>query len=160
MKHECNPHPRARRPGRPPQRSRMVRVLDHARRADQAGRAVERHNLYRRHLTESQRAMIGAKIKKIYEGPAHERMESGKGLDGSGGRGHKINPMENFPEGLDVGDSRDKAAADQVHGAAKGMGHSSYTLRTAKEALGIIPYREGFGPGAVWYWKLPTIDAN
>jgi hypothetical protein len=54
--------------------------------------------------------MIGAKIKKIYEGPALERMESGKGLDGSGGRGHKTNPSANLRQGLDAGQSRDKAA--------------------------------------------------
>lgn len=67
------------------------------------------HNLHRRHLSESQRAMVGARLKEIFAAEAKERMLAGKGLDGSGGRGNKTNPPKNFTEGF-KGDSRDKAA--------------------------------------------------
>ena len=68
------------------------------------------HNLHRRHLNESQRAMVGERLKVIYAAEAQQRMLAGKGDDGSGGRGNKKNPPKDFTEGF-KGDSRDKAAA-------------------------------------------------
>lgn len=64
-------------------------------------------NLHRRHLTASQRAMIAAKAKELYEKEANKRMTAGKGSDGSGGRGHKRNPVVSLPKGL--GRARDQA---------------------------------------------------
>jgi hypothetical protein len=51
---------------------------------------------------------FAARAKEYYEKAAKERMNSGKGADGSGGRGNKRNPEANLPEGL-PGRSRDKA---------------------------------------------------
>lgn len=65
-------------------------------------------NLHRRHLDASQRAMIGARVRTIYEEAAKERMMSGRGTDGSGGRGHKGNPVKPVTQGLGAGKSRDQ----------------------------------------------------
>lgn len=34
------------------------------------------------------------------------------------------------------------------------------TLKRAKRDLGVLSYKEGFGPGATWYWKLPESDPD
>jgi hypothetical protein len=65
-------------------------------------------NLRRRQLDASQKAMAAAKARALYDRQAKERMQSGKGSDGSGGRGHKKNPPENLPDGSS-GDARDQA---------------------------------------------------
>jgi hypothetical protein len=60
-------------------------------------------NLHRRHLITGQASMAAAKsgvLKEKYAREAEERMKSGKGVDGSGGRGHKKNPGANWPQGL------------------------------------------------------------
>lgn len=66
-------------------------------------------NLHRRHLTESQRTMVGARARDYYDKLAAERMKAGKGRDGSGGRGNKKNPMENLPQGLTGRDDAGRA---------------------------------------------------
>lgn len=66
-------------------------------------------NLHRRQLTPSQKAMVVGRAREMYDQQAKERMTSGKGRDGSGGRGHKQNPVENLPQGLDHGSARDAA---------------------------------------------------
>jgi hypothetical protein len=42
-----------------------------------------------------------------------------------------------------------------LYQAAKADDISKATLRRAKEALGVVAFRIGFGPGAQWLWKLP-----
>ncbi|MEW6357950.1 MAG: AAA family ATPase [Planctomycetota bacterium] len=41
---------------------------------------------------------------------------------------------------------------------ARENGHSERTLRRAKKAVGIVVYRDGFGAGATWYWRLPGAE--
>ena len=50
----------------------------------------------------------------------------------------------------------------EVQAEARAAGITDATLRRARAAIGIQPSRDGFGPGAVWYWSLPaaTIDAH
>jgi hypothetical protein len=55
----------------------------------------------------------------------------------------------------------------RIEGDARGAGHSVATIRRAKAALGIEAYRDGFGPGGKWHWRMPatgdsggTIDAQ
>ena len=55
---------------------------------------------------------------------------------------------------------RGELPVKDVETAARNAGVTSKPLRDAKNALGVVSRREGFGPGAVWYWKLPTIDAQ
>lgn len=70
--------------------------------------AVSR-NLHRRHLSESQRAMVALELEKHFAEAAEERKKSGKSADGkAGGRGNKKeNPTDNCPEGSE---SREIAA--------------------------------------------------
>lgn len=48
-------------------------------------------NIIRRHLTTGQRSAIGVEILPLLEKEAKKRQQIGKGIDGSGGRGHKKN---------------------------------------------------------------------
>ena len=50
------------------------------------------------------------------------------------------------------GDAAQKAVQD----AANAKGYDYRILRTAKEVLGVRPYKLGFGKDAVWYWALST----
>jgi len=43
---------------------------------------------------------------------------------------------------------------------AKKAGYSKPTLDRAKEKLGAMSRREGFGRGAVWYWYLPKSNKS
>ncbi len=43
----------------------------------------------------------------------------------------------------------------EVKEHAKDAGYSARMLDSAKDALKISPYVEGFGKGGVWYWQLP-----
>jgi N6-adenosine-specific RNA methylase IME4 len=64
-------------------------------------------NFVRRHLNPSQSAVADAKRQKMLnvyapvKEAAQEREKSGKGIDGSGGRGKKRNPTQQIGEGLD-----------------------------------------------------------
>lgn len=97
-------------------------------------------NLHRRHLTLGQRAIVAvkaAKLKEKYASEAKDRMISGKGHDGSGGRGHKRNPMENLPQGLDTGKTRDKlgqkfgVSGRSVDSASRVLDRGSTALKDA-----------------------------
>jgi putative DNA primase/helicase len=46
--------------------------------------------------------------------------------------------------------------AEEVQQAARKAGITPKPLRSAREALKVKSRREGFGPGAVWYWSLPS----
>jgi putative DNA primase/helicase len=46
--------------------------------------------------------------------------------------------------------------AEEVQQAARRAGITPKPLRSAREALKVKSRREGFGPGAVWYWSLPS----
>lgn len=63
--------------------------------------------------------MVGAKAREIYDREAKERMSAGKGDDGSGGRGHKKNPVENLPQGLEAGVLNPSQRAMQAAGKAR-----------------------------------------
>jgi len=66
--------------------------------------------LHRRHLTESQRSVDAAKLKRLLEPDADKKKKSGKSADGAaGGRGKKKNLVANLPQGN--GRTRDQAAA-------------------------------------------------
>jgi AAA domain len=46
--------------------------------------------------------------------------------------------------------------SEEVQQAARRAGITPKPLRSAREALKVRSRREGFGPGAVWYWSLPS----
>lgn len=62
-------------------------------------------NLHRRHLNESQRAMLGAQLKPMFEDEAKQRYLATQNND----RGRAA--LANLPELVEPGNSRDKAAA-------------------------------------------------
>jgi site-specific DNA-methyltransferase (adenine-specific) len=64
-------------------------------------------NLSRRHLDKGQKIALALEIEPHFAEEARKRMESGKGNDGSGGRGRAKNRVENVPQVK----SRDPAAA-------------------------------------------------
>ncbi len=65
-------------------------------------------NLHRRHLTASQKAIVALECLPWMEEEAKEKQLTGKGEDGSGGRGKKKNLVENLPQGNQE-KSRDQA---------------------------------------------------
>ena len=72
-------------------------------------------NICRRHLVESQRAMIGARLKEHYAEEAKER------------QGTKTDILENLPECSSAGDARDKAGA-VVNVSGRSVDHASKVL--------------------------------
>jgi N6-adenosine-specific RNA methylase IME4 len=78
-------------------------------------------NLQRRHLTQSQKAFVALQIMPELAKEAAARQRSGKGPDGSGGRGKKKNLGANVPEGL-ARPTKPKAAERARDKAAKQVG--------------------------------------
>lgn len=50
--------------------------------------------------------------------------------------------------------------ADDIKAEARAIGVSSRTLDRAKADLGILYRREGFGTGAIYYWRMPDASKN
>lgn len=50
--------------------------------------------------------------------------------------------------------------ADDIKAEAKAVGVSERTLKRARSTMGIVWRREGFGTGAIYYWKLPDASKN
>lgn len=81
--------------------------------ADAALQFVKRENLDRNHYSESQRAMVGARLKSLFEEQAKQRQ---KAVGGDKKSYEAIVTTElksvpvNLPASSDKGDSRDKAA--------------------------------------------------
>lgn len=67
---------------------------------DEALAFVLSENLHRRHLTEDQRASVAGGVVHLFAAEAKKRQKSGKGPDGSGGRGKKKNLTPNSAEGF------------------------------------------------------------
>jgi putative DNA primase/helicase len=51
-------------------------------------------------------------------------------------------------------------SSDEVNTAATKAGYSRRMLWNAKDAIDVLPYREGFGRDGTWYWRLPAIDSQ
>ena len=82
-------------------------------------------NLHRRHLTPSQRSMVGARAREIYDRAAKERQsESGK----VHGRGKVV---ENLPPPIDSGKSRD-ATGKAVGVSGKSIDYATRVLNRAE----------------------------
>ncbi len=108
---------------------------------DDALHFVKRENLDRNHYNESQRAMVGAKLKALFEAQAKERQRAGAVTGGC------VKPIDNhidkvqanLPEGSDKGQSRDKAAevvnvsGRSISDASKVIKHGAPELITAVE---------------------------
>jgi N6-adenosine-specific RNA methylase IME4/ParB-like chromosome segregation protein Spo0J len=73
---------------------------------------IWQQNIARRHLTDDQRAVIAVQRRDQISAAAKERQLTGKGADGSGGRGKRKNPPLESAEGLDRGanETRSKLA--------------------------------------------------
>jgi hypothetical protein len=50
--------------------------------------------------------------------------------------------------------------ADDIKAEAKAVGVSGRTLDRARSDLGILWRRDGYGAGAVYYWRLPDVSKN
>lgn len=97
-------------------------------------------NLHRRHLTESQRAMVGAKAMALYEKDAKQRQrEGGKRGGESAGRGRpkSEDPNRRVPANLPEpcrGESREKAA-EVVNVSPRTIQHASKVLENGTPEL-------------------------
>jgi hypothetical protein len=75
---------------------------------------------------------------------------------GKGARQAKHQEVENWLHGMLENGPQ---TADEVRDRAKAAGYSDYNLKTAKNALGVVPYKEGFGRTGVWIWSLPGYES-
>jgi len=67
-------------------------------------------NLQRRHLTPGQKADVALRAEDVIAAEARQRQRTGKGADGSGGRGKKRNLVEKIPQGFSAPKTRDLTA--------------------------------------------------
>lgn len=86
-------------------------------------------NLHRRHLNETQRSMVGGKVKNLYAEEAKQRLRDGQK---SGGRGKKKNSPANLPESN--GDARDKAG-EAVNVSGKMIDHAVKVIESGNAPL-------------------------
>lgn len=84
-------------------------------------------NLYRRHLTESQRSMVAARVKGIYEEAAKRRMAAGGG-DKKTGSANLRDPIQN------TGKASEKAA-EALNVSPRSVEHASTVLKSGDESL-------------------------
>jgi hypothetical protein len=80
-------------------------------------------NLHRRHLDESQRAMVAARLLDYHRGKAKERMTAGK----------KPDPKDNCPEG--TGQSRDKAGEAVGGVSGKSVDRAATVIASSNDSL-------------------------
>jgi hypothetical protein len=87
---------------------------------------VVRKNLHRRHLTESERAMVAAKLKSMFEAEARQRMLAGRALD----------PQANLPGGQarDLAAQLVKVSSRSVEAGSKVLRDGVLELQAAVEA--------------------------
>lgn len=88
-------------------------------------------NLHRRHLKESQRAMVAAAAKEVYAKLAKERQRestSRAGVASGIARRGGVNVVENLPPRSDAGKARDQAAA-LVGVSGRSVDHASKVLK-------------------------------
>ena len=114
-----------------------VRVLPELSRSKHARLLAERdENTMRKDYLPSELVSIARELEPLEKKEALERERSGKGADGSGGRGRKKKPGATFAQGS--GRSREKIAA------AIGLSHPSYAkARAVVEAAERDPARYG-----------------
>lgn len=87
-------------------------------------------NLHRRHLTTNQRAIVGAKVRGLYEAKAKQRQ---KAAGKSHGRGKK-KVVENLPQLNEPTKSRD-AAGEAVGVSGKTIDHATTVLESGSHEL-------------------------
>lgn len=85
-------------------------------------------NLHRRHLTPSQKAMVGGRAREMYDKAAKERMKKG------GRKGGQSKGMENFPDPSTEQTARD-AAGKAVGVSGKTVDFASKVIKSGDETL-------------------------
>lgn len=96
---------------------------------------VVSHNLHRRHLKESQRAMVAAKLKKMLEPEAKERQRKGGGDKKSKAAKPQKSVVANLPQAISNGQkTRDQAAA-LLNVSGKSVDHAATVLEAGSKQL-------------------------
>jgi hypothetical protein len=82
-------------------------------------------------------------------------MQSSLAAVSKGARAAKLEEVESWLRDFLTSGAKSSAEATE---AAKQVGYSWRVLKNARDAIGVIPYREGFGSEGTWYWRLPAIE--